>query len=86
MNFDLLHGFLEGAISVKIGKQFLVTYRVQSVKMAFGIQRLGFFQKTLLHHYVHPLVDALDERLSVPKQGVFLDVEVAVDGVAATEG
>ena len=54
--------------------------------MAFGIQGSGFFQKPLLHHRVHTLVDALDEGLSVPKQCVFLDVEVAVDGVAATEG
>ena len=54
--------------------------------MAFGIQGFGFCQKALLHHHVHPLVDALDEGLSVPKQGVFLDVEVALDGIAAAEG
>ena len=39
----------------------------------------------VLHHQVNPFVNALDEFLTVPKNSVFLDVEVALDGVAAAE-
>ena len=54
--------------------------------MALGIQCFGFFQQPLFHHHVNALVDALDEGLTVPKQGVFLDAEVALDSIAAAEG
>ena len=54
--------------------------------MTLGIQGFGFCQKSMLHHHVDTAVDALDKGLAVPKQGVFLDVEVALDGVATAEG
>ena len=85
MNLDLFHGLFEGTIAIKIGEQFLVTYRVQGVQMPFGIQGFGFFQKTLFHHQINAFVDAFDEMLSVPKQGVFLDFKITLDGIAAAE-
>ena len=40
----------------------------------------------MLHHRVHAAVDALNEGLPFPKQGAFLDGEVALDSIAAAEG
>ena len=79
INAGVLLDFLDGKVqipfTVQVFEHFFVAYGVQRVEVLVGIHASGFFQEAVLHHDVHPSVDAVVEFLAVAGQPHFDDVE-----------
>ena len=55
----LLNSEFQGTVSIKMGKQFFVTNRIERVKVTIGLYTASLFDKTISNHLIHTAVNTV---------------------------